>query len=217
MNNIEKTKKLIGEIEEYQETIFDLERYKIMQSLVENTRDKIIIDFGAGWNPISKGMPSKKTILVDIRNKYNPDVVFDLNSVPLPFKDNFADILFAGEVIEHLLNPFNFLKELNRILKKDGILILSTPNLASFKNRIKLLFGLMPNFNAAKYPNDEAQLHHNSDWTIKQLKDFLIKSNFKIVSVKSNGIIYKDRVLINNKFCIPTFGDIIIMKGMKLK
>ena len=48
---------------------------------------------------------------------------------PFPFEDNFFDIVFAGEVIEHTIDDSFFLSEVKRVLKPGGILILTTPNL----------------------------------------------------------------------------------------
>lgn len=45
-----------------------------------------------------------------------------------PIKDNSYDSVLAGEVIEHVLDLESFFKEIWRVLKKDGLLILSTPN-----------------------------------------------------------------------------------------
>jgi ubiquinone/menaquinone biosynthesis C-methylase UbiE len=64
-------------------------------------------------------------------NKYqitSPDVVHNLNIFPYPFSNNQFDYVVAGEIIEHLENPKAFLDEVYRILKKDGYLILTTPN-----------------------------------------------------------------------------------------
>ena len=44
------------------------------------------------------------------------------------FENNKFDLVTAISVIEHLANPSNFLSEINIILKKDGFLILVTPN-----------------------------------------------------------------------------------------
>lgn len=54
----------------------------------------------------------------------------DLNK-KLPYKDNFFDAIFAFDIIEHVASPYNFLLELNRVLKKRGILFIQTPNINS--------------------------------------------------------------------------------------
>jgi ubiquinone/menaquinone biosynthesis C-methylase UbiE len=64
----------------------------------------------------------------------------------LPFEDNFFECVVLGEVIEHVPNPDHLLREIYRILKKDGHLIISTPNLVSWANRIFVLFGIQPLF-----------------------------------------------------------------------
>jgi len=53
----------------------------------------------------------------------------------MPFKNNFFDVVVAGELIEHLDNPHGFMSEAMRVLKKGGLLLLSTPNKNSFYNR----------------------------------------------------------------------------------
>lgn len=46
----------------------------------------------------------------------------------LPFKDNSVDTIILGGVIEHLENPIKALKEMNRVLKPNGVLLMETPN-----------------------------------------------------------------------------------------
>jgi len=46
----------------------------------------------------------------------------------LPFKDESFDSVFAGEIIEHLTNPAQFLKEVERVLKRGGVAVLTLPN-----------------------------------------------------------------------------------------
>ena len=48
------------------------------------------------------------------------------------FEDNFFDIVFLGDIIEHVPSPRELLLECRRILKKGGILVVSTPNLDCF-------------------------------------------------------------------------------------
>jgi len=69
-----------------------------------------------------------------VRNFGKNSIIGDAQS--MSFKDESFDTVIAGELIEHLPNPENFLKESKRVLKKNGILIITTPNKKSWVNRI---------------------------------------------------------------------------------
>ncbi len=62
----------------------------------------------------------------------------------LPYDKNSFDLVFAGEIIEHLIDTDYFLTEINRVLDSKGALIVTTPNLASLENRWRLLRGAHP-------------------------------------------------------------------------
>lgn len=62
----------------------------------------------------------------------------------LPFRPEAFDLVFAGEIIEHLVDTDGFLAEIRRVLRVDGVLVVTTPNLASFENRLRLLLGRYP-------------------------------------------------------------------------
>lgn len=68
--------------------------------------------------------------------------VHDIGKNGLPYPDNYFDAVILSEVIEHLnFNPLPLLQEINRILKKDGIIYITTPNQVNLINRIKILLG----------------------------------------------------------------------------
>lgn len=68
----------------------------------------------------------------------------DIELEPLPFADATFDIIVSFEVLEHLRDPFLYLSEISRVLKRRGMLLLSTPNLASLISRFRLVLGLLP-------------------------------------------------------------------------
>ena len=72
----------------------------------------------------------------------------DLKYKKYPWKDNTFDYIVFSEILEHLIpvDIPNVLREFNRILKKGGQLIVTTPNIASMLKRLNLLFlGKNPN------------------------------------------------------------------------
>lgn len=71
-----------------------------------------------------------------------------------PFEDERFDCVVFGEVLEHLVDPDKALLNISRVLKKGGSLVLTTPNMASWFNRLLLFAGVQPIFT-------ETSLHVN--------------------------------------------------------
>lgn len=66
----------------------------------------------------------------------------DIWKTGLPYPDNHFDAVILSEVLEHLnFNPLPVFQEINRIMKNDGILYITTPNQVNFINRIKIILG----------------------------------------------------------------------------
>ena len=103
----------------------------------------------------------------------------------LPFKDRYFDLVFMGEIIEHLIDTTFFLREAHRVLKKGGRLILTTPNLASLENRLRLLIGMQPLWVDFKM---EDMSGHIRAYTWGELKKQLEESGFKIEKFLGNFV-----------------------------
>jgi SAM-dependent methyltransferase len=67
-----------------------------------------------------------------------PFVTLDLDA-PLPFADAVFDLIYCGDGIEHLENPFALLRELARVLSAKGSLIVVTPHYTSMERRLGFL------------------------------------------------------------------------------
>jgi 2-polyprenyl-3-methyl-5-hydroxy-6-metoxy-1,4-benzoquinol methylase len=79
----------------------------------------------------------------------------DLNA-KLEFSDEQFRCIFALSVVEHLLNPCNFLRESHRCLKPGGTLVVLTPNISTFFTIALLLVGKMPS--SGPHPDSDALL-----------------------------------------------------------
>lgn len=62
----------------------------------------------------------------------------------LDYEDEYFDTIICSDVIEHLVDVFTGFKEITRVLKKGGKLIINTPNIAELRRRFVLLFGRFP-------------------------------------------------------------------------
>lgn len=67
----------------------------------------------------------------------------DLNE-RLPFEDSHFDVIHANQLLEHLHGTDDFLREIHRLLKPGGYILLSTNNLASWHNVVSLVLGMQP-------------------------------------------------------------------------
>jgi len=94
------------------------------------SRGKILeIGFSLLPNPYLRGDITGVDIILPDKcpPNYKKMVKADV-SKKLPFKENSVDTIILGGVIEHLENPNSALREMNRILKKGGVLLMETPN-----------------------------------------------------------------------------------------
>lgn len=105
------------------EVKFTDEEEKLLQKrLSELGYMKIKLNLGCGSN-IKKGWFNYDKYPVSDEVKY-----IDLNELPLPFPDNYADEILASHILEHLHVPmYDMMLELHRILKPNGILTVKLP------------------------------------------------------------------------------------------
>lgn len=72
----------------------------------------------------------------------------DVSFEKFPWNDNFFDAVSAWEVFEHLENPHNAIREIYRVLKPGGKLLISIPNIFHIVSRLLFLKrGLFPRWN----------------------------------------------------------------------
>lgn len=105
-------------------------------------------------------------------------IVGDLETMDLPFGEETFDAIVCGDVIEHLRAPDEALRRLQPVLRKGGLLALTTPNVANWAIRLSLLAGRW------RYTDrgilDRTHVHL---FTRKTLIETVERSGYMIVSV----------------------------------
>ncbi|MGX7680731.1 class I SAM-dependent methyltransferase [Jatrophihabitans sp. DSM 45814] len=68
--------------------------------------------------------------------------MFNVEEDEFPYQDDSFDVVLFCEMIEHMLmDPLATLRQIHRVLKPNGVLILTTPNVARIENVLRLLSG----------------------------------------------------------------------------
>lgn len=93
--------------------------------------DMAVYDIGCGAKPFAPALQGKvkSHIGVDIADGFYDPATIDLigSAYEVPVEDGAADAVILSQVIEHLERPRDSIKEMSRILKKDGLMFLSFP------------------------------------------------------------------------------------------
>lgn len=88
----------------------------------------LIIGDGGGRDYYSLKLLGKRPVVMDVAlQSIIPDLVIGDANKPLPFRSETFDAVVMAEVVEHLPEDFRFLQRVRKILKEDGVLVLTVP------------------------------------------------------------------------------------------
>lgn len=113
----------------------------------------------------------------------------NLDSELFPFKNDYFDVITCLDVIEHVLDPRVLLKEIYRVLRKEGLLILSTPNIRFSDHIYELLVkGTFPKTSLDPLLYDGGHIHF---FTYSDIHLLLEQTGF--ASIQDEEIINKKK------------------------
>lgn len=115
---------------------FDLQSFPAARDFITLTREAFVAQYLREGDVIcdignqGKDIPELKAfrvVTLDITADTNPDVVADITRHNANLLDGHFDALMCTEVLEHVVDPFAAVRELRRILKVGGYLLVTTP------------------------------------------------------------------------------------------
>lgn len=138
-------------------------KFYVKRFILENSeflKEKKVVDFPAGNGITSRILREvgANPVPIDLFPEY-----FELEGLDclraniregLPLSDSSNDFLICQEGIEHFSDQFMALKEFNRVLKKDGILLITTPNYSNLRAKLSYLLSESERFNSIMPPNE---------------------------------------------------------------
>lgn len=166
------------------EKCWEDDRWLKVSNFVKGTGLKILdVGCGNGWqtqffleNNDVYGVDISEANIKQANSRGIKAQVLDLEK-PLPFADEYFDVVVCSEVLEHLFFPAEVIAEIKRVLKTGGKLILSVPNLYCLGNRLAMLYGKKTTL--IEYPFNEEHIRH---YSISGLKKILRSLGFRLES-----------------------------------
>jgi len=157
-------------------------------------KNKKVLDGGCGTGFFMNILDEMgaKTVGIDI---IPTNVILAKNNVPrattvasdieiLPFKSKTFDLILCTEVLEHCWNDMKALNDFYRVLKPNGILVLTVPNINYKYSLLEVwlsrIFGKLSHH---VYTDDSHEELHRNSYTRLGVIEKLEKNNFKITSI----------------------------------
>ena len=152
-------------------------------------KDSLVLDVGCGRgvNTSKLRRKTKRIIGLDLKNYVKKKYLSDFKLVlgdgrKIPFKDKYFDFVTCWDVIEHIEEDELFLKEIYRVLKPGGRLLMSTPNKKRLSNRLIGLFKKIeyPYYLGAN-PDWEGDVLHIREYSPEEIEKLATAIGFKII------------------------------------
>lgn len=203
-----------------EEQFFDYERNWVLPDLFQK-REKVL-DLGCGDGAVAEFLQKElgmEVIGVDLSDKAVKEtrkrgikaIVVNAEE-KLPFRDGEFNTVFWGDNVEHLFSPETALKEIRRVSKKGGRLILSCPNMGYWRYRLYyLVHGRLSDTEWSGNP--PWGWFHIRFFNKKIIKDFLDVQDFQIKKTIGVSRRLPDKILLS--IAPSIFGMILVVEAKK--
>jgi glycosyltransferase involved in cell wall biosynthesis len=116
--------------------------------------------------------------------------LFDAEEDRFPYDDGYFSTVLCCELVEHLTeDPMHMMSEINRILRPDGHLVLTTPNIGSLRAIAAILSSYHPAFFPAyirpRVAGEEPEARHNREYTAREIVLLFYYAGFEMTLLET--------------------------------
>lgn len=195
-----------------QNSYFSNIRHDLISLIPKNFKADKVLEIGCGSGETlnylqSNGIANNVTgiDIVKIRESHQSNldrfIAGNIENINLDFSKNSFDLILCGDVLEHLINPWEALKRLKPFLKDDGYLIASIPNIRFYKVLYKVFIS-----GDFKYENEGIlDKTHLRFFCYKNIIDLFNSSGYKIDKIVSDFDVVKCKRTYANKVLFHLF------------
>lgn len=193
---------------------FEVTRDEVASSLL--TGGESLLDVGCGAGQVVKSVANRfnRVVAADIAPRIIRDTarrcgpiaswtVLDA-SRPLPFADETFSNVVALSMLQYIFSPESLLREVHRVLRPRGEILVETPNIAYFPQRLRLLAGRPIRTSFWKHGIDGGNLHY---FTVDTLRTLVTEAGFLPTRITGSGILAQIRTWRVNLLC----GNIFVL------
>ena len=133
----------------------------------------------------------------------------------LPFEDNYFDIVWAGDVIEHVFDPIFLLSEIGRLVKSKGKIFISVPNEVNLMRRISLF--VTGKSHQSDIYRQLRQCKHHTLFSLELIEYMLdeVELSWKYIGFTIRFPKFKRRRFSSNYLLGKLFGETILIEASK--
>lgn len=188
MNNKEKSRKYFNKTSKYYysqgDGVFAQPTYEEVIPRVINENPKVMLDLGCGTGDMIKkilnhdpdiqvyGLDISPKMVKKASTKFPEGCVKVGDSEHIPWDDESFDLVVCNSAFHHFPNPTNVLNEINRVLKKDGKLIMGEPTAPGLIRRV---INIICRFG----PHGDYRIYNK-----REIKFLLKRTNFELENFK---------------------------------
>ena len=85
------------------------------------------------------GIEINEGIAENLSQDFDKFVIGDIEMMETQFNENYFDYIIFADILEHLINPSKILNQYKKLLKDDGYIIASIPNIKYFSILSRLI------------------------------------------------------------------------------